>query len=357
MRIGIYDPYLDDLGGGEKYMMTIAECLSKTHDVTVFWNNKSDLERIAARFALDLSQVKIETNIFSKNISIMSRLSATKRFDALIILTDGSIPLVLSKRLYVHIQQPLRIANLKSVKNKFKLGRIEKYFYNSKFTKEFSYTGDSSVASKVIYPPVTSIVRKTVKENLIIHVGRFRVLENNDDDFKKQNLMIKVFIEMIEKGLKNWKFVIATSTNDLSDPKFKSMMENVKGYPIEFLINKNNSDLWDVYNKAKIYWHASGFGENLKLHPEYAEHFGISTVEAMSVGVVPVVINAGGQKEIVNDGENGLLWNDLNALKHQTQKLIDDKDLWTRLSETARQDAGKYSKEKFCQNINDLIKA
>ena len=36
MKIGIFDPYLDDLGGGEKYMMKIAQCLGKNHDVSIF---------------------------------------------------------------------------------------------------------------------------------------------------------------------------------------------------------------------------------------------------------------------------------------------------------------------------------
>ena len=35
MKIGIYDPYLDDIGGGEKYMMSIAEVLSLENIVDV----------------------------------------------------------------------------------------------------------------------------------------------------------------------------------------------------------------------------------------------------------------------------------------------------------------------------------
>ena len=65
MKIGIFDPYLDDLGGGEKYMMTIAQVLSEKHDVSVFWDNKFDLDGLLKRFSLDLSKVKITPNIFS----------------------------------------------------------------------------------------------------------------------------------------------------------------------------------------------------------------------------------------------------------------------------------------------------
>ena len=35
MNIAIYSPYLDTAGGGEKYMLTIAECLSGENAVDV----------------------------------------------------------------------------------------------------------------------------------------------------------------------------------------------------------------------------------------------------------------------------------------------------------------------------------
>lgn len=79
MRIGIYDPYLDDLGGGEKYMMTIAQCLSKEHQVDVFWDNKQDLDNLIYRFSLDLSKISLVPNIFSGQFSTFQRLIFTKK--------------------------------------------------------------------------------------------------------------------------------------------------------------------------------------------------------------------------------------------------------------------------------------
>ncbi len=57
------------------------------------------------------------------------------------------------------------------------------------------------------------------------------------------------------------------------------------------------------------------------------EHFGITTGEAMSAGCVPVVINKGGQPEIVRDGVDGFVWNDSRELKEITLKLITDEYL------------------------------
>ena len=62
----------------------------------------------------------------------------------------------------------------------------------------------------------------------------------------------------------------------------------------------------DLYGRASIFWHAAGLGEDPERHPDRYEHFGITTVEAMSAGAVPVVIDAAGQVEIVEHGANGL---------------------------------------------------
>ena len=104
MRVGIYDPYLDDLGGGEKYMMKIAECLSREHEVIVFWDQKEDIEELVERFSMDLSKIKLSKNIFAKRVNILERLFATAKFDVIIVLSDGSIPSVLSRKLFLHFQ-------------------------------------------------------------------------------------------------------------------------------------------------------------------------------------------------------------------------------------------------------------
>lgn len=355
MRIGVFDPYLDDLGGGEKYMMTAASLLSEKHDVTVFWDNKKDIDLLTERFSLKLDKVKIEKNIFSSKVNLFERVYVSKKYDALIVLIDGSIPFVLSKKLFLHIQQPLAPANTSSWKHKLKLSRINKVFYNSKFTKSFNDKLFPRVKSTVIYPPVSFLYKKSVKENIILHVGRFRVININNDDYKKQQIMVDVFKKMVDEGLNNWKFVLAASVNDEKDPKFKEMLGSASKYPVEFLINKNNKELWNYYNKAAIYWHASGYGENLKTHPEYAEHFGISTVEAMGAGAVPVVINEGGQREIVVDNVNGFLWNNLDELSKKTKQLMNDNNLLKKLSNSAIQRASDFSTEKFAKALEDLL--
>lgn len=358
MRIGIYDPYLDDVGGGEKYMMTIASCLAKQHEVDVFWNHAKDIAAIKRRFSLDLDNVTLVKNIFASDVSFLQKIQESRNYDAIIVLSDGSVPLLASKKLFLHVQQPLGYIHGLSWKEKLKLKRVTQIFYNSQFTKTYNDKFFSGISNTVIYPPVALHNKKEKKENIILHVGRFRVqdMQTGIKDFKKQTVMIEAFKDMVDKEQSNnWKLCMAVSVKEEDEEKFTILREAARDYPIEFFVNKTNDELWSFYNKAKIYWHASGYGEDLEKHPEFAEHFGISTVEAMGAGAVPVVINAGGQKEIVTDGENGLLWNTREELQNQTMKLMKDQKLLTELAENAQLRAKDFTTEVFCEEINQLI--
>ncbi len=353
MRIGIFDPYLDDLGGGEKYMMTIAQVLSEKNEVDVFWDNKSDLDGLLKRFSLDLSRVKIVPNIFSPKFSTLQRFLASRKYDRVIFLSDGSIPLVFPK-LLVHIQQPLDKLQSNTLTGKLKVKRVNVFFCNSNYTKSF-IDEKFHLKTKILFPPVKIKSTNEKKENIILHVGRFRIKNVNNDDYKKQHIMVSEFKKMVDKGLKGWKFVLAVSVNEKAIKAFEEMKSFAKNYPIEFLVNKSNDALWETYSRAKIYWHASGYGEDLKTHPEFAEHFGISTVEAMGAGAVPVVINAGGQKEIVKDADNGFLWDTLMELQTKTLKLINNEKLLNDLSKNAKEKAKDFSEENFSETVNGFI--
>lgn len=359
MKIGVFDPYLDDLGGGEKYMMTLASCLSKHHAVTVFWDDERDIDLLKKRFGLPVEQVSFGKNIFSPAINFLHRLKEAKKYDAIIVLSDGAVPFIYPTKLFLHIQQPLPRRN-RTFKDKIKHKHISAIFYNSQFTKHFNDPLFPGVKSKIIYPPVSLVshighMDSSRKENIILHVGRFRVQNLASEDYKKQGFMIETFKKLVASGFHKWKFILAVSFKKEEEEKFTILREKAKGYPIEFEINRTNKDLFAFYHKTKIYWHASGYGEDLEKHPELAEHFGMSTVEAMGGGAVPVVINSGGQREIVTDGKNGLLWNTQEELIEKTKKLAEDEKLWHELSGNAIIRAEDFSEERFCEAVTELI--
>lgn len=357
MKIGIFDPYLDTLSGGEKYMLTIASCLSFSNEVYLFWDPSKAQEikeKAHNKLGIDISSVKFSPNIFSSKQSPISRIIKSKEYDKIIYLSDGSMPFVLSK-LYIHFQFPVEWVKVNFLKTKIKLSRTNGVFCNSKFTKSY-IDKKFNIDSKVLYPSIEDKTSKDVKkENIILHVGRFGI-DREGANYKKQDIMIKVFKEMVDKGLKNWKMVLVVGISDYDKEKVKKLKQEINNYPIEIIENPSNEILWEYYAKSKIYWHASGFGEDLINHPEKAEHFGISTVESMGAGNVPVVINAGGQKEIVENEKSGFLWDSLYEFQKKSKLLIDNDKLWKDMSEEAKRRSKVFENGNFCKELEEIIK-
>lgn len=357
MKIGIFTPYLNSLSGGEKYILTAAECLSSKHEVFIFWDKRFESEikeKAFEKFGIKLSAVKFTNNIFDRGVSLFSRLFLSKAYDYIIFLSDGSIPFVLSN-LIIHFQFPVEWVNAKSFKTKIKFSNIKNVICNSSFTKSY-IDKKFAIKSAVLYPPTFIGKAKTnQKEKIILHVGRFGT-NIEGTNFKKQDVMIDVFKEIIQRGLKGWCFVLVVSFKKEDEDNLGKLKKKAQGLPVEFIENPNNSVLQTEYGRAQIYWHATGFGEDLIRHPERAEHFGIATVEAMGAGAVPVVINAGGQKEIVEDGKNGFLWDTLEELQEKTLRLVHDQNLWNRLSKESKKRAQIFSGKRFCEELKKIIR-
>lgn len=363
MKIAIYSPYLDTLGGGEKYMMTIAESLAADHQVEVCLDaHLNDLggdclkNKLQERFNLNLTNVSFIKAPLGRGTSALERSLFLRRYDLLFYLTDGSIFYPTSKKNILHIQSPLVGQPARSLWGKIKLKGWDLIIYNSHFTEEHSRKM-WPIKSEVVYPPVdVNKIKALKKKKYILSVGRFFGYLKDKQSFsssKKHEVMIKSFRKLYEdRELKDWSLHLAGSAGE-GDREYVQQLENqAKGLPINFYPNLSYDKLIKLYGESLIYWHAAGFGED---DPTKMEHFGITTVEAMAGGCVPVVIGKGGQVEIVEDGKSGLLWNNLEELENLTLKLIKDENLWHKMSEEAQVRAGNFNKDKFKQKILTLI--
>lgn len=219
------------------------------------------------------------------------------------------------------------------------------YLPNSLFTKTAFMREWSSIPQekiKLIYHSVEPIIAKEDKEpNSIICVGRI-------ERSKKIEVMINAFNSSSLK--ENCKLTIAGSI-DTNDPGYIDALTKLKSKNITFITNLSHEDLAKVYSKGLIFWHAKGYNEEDEMQ---MEHFGMATVEAMSAGCIPVVINKGGQKEIVNE-TCGYKWNDTEELINYTKLLINDPARCKVLSENAKKRALFYSKEAFTSSIKSFI--
>jgi glycosyltransferase involved in cell wall biosynthesis len=157
---------------------------------------------------------------------------------------------------------------------------------------------------------------------------------------------------MVDDGLKDWKLVLAGGV-EVGDAGLTETLSKIsEGYPVEIVKSPNFKTLVDLYGTAKIFWSASGFGEDEMKNPEGVEHFGMSVVEAMAGGAVPIVFAAGGHKEIIKEGENGFLWEKVSDLIKKTNFVIYNR---ASIAKRSRESSKYYSYENFESNIKKLL--
>lgn len=342
----IYNPYWDTLGGGEKYVASVINAYQKAkYQPIILWHDKSLLSQISRRFGLDLSGAAVDLSLLStlSHANIRNRLKLTSQFDSFFWVSDGSIPLLGSKNNLLHFQVPFN--NKQSLFNRLKLKNFDHIICNSHFTKSV-IDKNYGCHSAVLYPPVT-LMPQAQKDKTILSVGRF----DNILHSKRQDVLISVFKALPQSG---WKLVLAGGSIDTSG-KVKSLQKFIGDYPIEIIVNPSFKQIQELYSKASIYWHAAGFGSNLKKSPEKAEHFGITTVEAMSAGAIPVVYAGGGQLEIVKEGENGFLWHTETELINKTNQIIRSKINMTNLTTNAINTAKEFSQDRFVHEFQKYI--
>ena len=356
MKIGIYSPYLNIMGGGERYVLFIASHLANKHEVYLFWDDEKIVKKTKDTLNIGLKRVNIIPNIFSKSqsiVNLLKKIKKTRKYDIFLYVTDGSLFFSLAKKNILIIHAPSHFPKKNTLLDELKLKNWSTIICYSEFIEKF-IKEKLDIKPKVIYPPVdVNTFKPGRKENIILSVGRFY---GGKPHSKKQDFLVKTFKELVKEGLKKWQLILVGNT-DPNGEKFIGMLNKISSnYPI--LIKKNLPflNLKKLYSKAKIYWHATGFEEDLKKYPERAEHFGISTVEAMASGCVPVVINAGAQPEIVKDKKTGFLFKTKDELKQKTTLLIERKNLLSNLSKKAQKTANQFSEQKFLHKIDEIIK-
>ena len=222
---------------------------------------------------------------------------------------------------------------------------------NSEFTQRWIDTYWDH-GSEVLYPPVT-MHAPGVKDNVILNVGRFFPADKGHS--KKQLELVQAFRRLYDGGVRGWTLHLVGGCSDAGRDYLELVRAAASGYPVELHVNATGDELESLYARASIYWHASGYGEDAQRHPDRLEHFGISTVEAMSAGAVPVVIGLAGQLETVRHGVDGFHFQTLAGLCSLTGGLIDDEAQRARMSLSAARRARQFSVDAFGAELHLLV--
>ena len=379
LKIAIYnEPSRGGIGGSEICVALLAESVAKTHDVEIIHHKQSfTAENLARYCGVDLSAVSIryvEPEDFSfgtswnpwrrykDSSSWQAHLS--KPYDVFISFTHGFPPFCHAPRGVLTVLFPCNEAPHKEFRNSSPLTFLKHAYHNREWRKrldtyqrklansEFTRGWTRrrwDVECEVAYPPVDTDFAVEEKTNAIISVGRFA----REGHCKKQLELLQAFAGL-KSELNDWDYYCVGGVDDSPSGReyFEQAMKLGEASGANVWANIDRAALRRVYQKSKIFWHAAGLNED---NPELFEHFGVATVEAMAAGCVPVVINKGGQQEIVQHGVNGFLWNTLEELQEYSTRVARDEELRTRMSAAARERAQRFSVANFLAQYSKVL--
>jgi glycosyltransferase involved in cell wall biosynthesis len=169
--------------------------------------------------------------------------------------------------------------------------------------------------------------------------------------------MVEAFAQLDDLHRAGWRLCIAggVAPTERGQSYLAEIQAVAVNLPVDVVVNPPSRDLSQLYERASLFWHAAGLALDPVAFPQKMEHFGIATAEAMLAGCVPLVINRGGQPEIVRDGVDGLLWNDVPELLDVTRTVANDPDSRAALAASAQGRAEKFSRAAYVEGFRNRL--
>ena len=333
-------------GGTEKTLLAILDALENSpHNVTLytFSKPKTISKKIKIKTILPIA---IPTFGLYQRAMESKLIAKAKNEDILIQASGGlGVPTAPDQKIIVYCHSDFS-NELENASTKYKgiWSLYYKVYYNmiKKFVNELSNPQIFLISnskfvhdliklkhgkdSKIIYPPVDlSEFNPKNKINQIISIGRFSDEKN-----------FEFGIDVISKVDSAYCIIGNTKTksNIIYYNKLDSKIKNLNlESKIKLLKNIDRSNLVTYLNNSKIYFHCSD------------ETFGISVVESIAAGCIPIVPDTSAHKETVPFSELRYIPNDVKSAQEKIKRaLLGDFD---NLLIPLQNSIQKYDKEQF----------
>lgn len=387
MTIGIYQSYWGWIGGGGLVIGTVAEALARQYDVELVHHREDfcrqsvedalhlDLSRVRFRWVPEVArQAPRELNPFRRYREERDWCAHLSRGYDLFINSSEMVPVFChAPRGVLFTWFPFmdaddfhgrrtpewhrRPAWMRPVLRLYHQVEWQRRYHTYQLfltCSEFSRLWLKrrwGVQARVLYPPVRSDWQPRAKEKLVLSVARFQA--NVTGNHKKHAALIEAFKALGAGALQGWCYVIVGGLRETPEnlAYLRSLQDLARGHAITLKANVSGPELKDLYQRASLFWHATGYGEDPVQTPDRMEHFGIVTVEALAAGCVPVVFRGGGQPEIVRHGREGFLWDRVEELQAHSAQMSADPALLRELAVAGRQRAQQFSREEFVRRL------
>lgn len=197
-----------------------------------------------------------------------------------------------------------------------------------------------SVRTKILYNPNPYSFQDLTITNFVKSTKEFRVImPSSCKEYKGVNMFID-----LARRMPHIKFILALSDIDkgVLDSDYISL-PNLSVY-------KQPENLDELYSISHVI-------VNLSNPAKWIETFGMTLIEGMSFGCIPIAPNIGGPIEIIHKGMNGFLIEEFSISGYYEciELLRSNEKLRYRLSMNAKQDTLQYSLSEFKKALNDFL--
>src|SRR5271166_477178 len=351
----VFSPYALTPGGGERYMLTMAAVLSRSHAVTIvtpFPYSQLRLATLGREFGLDVSGCRMAT---------YEEVVAGPAPDLWVAMGNHIVPSVPARGRtnWYMCQFPFPIDAASFARERGNLAGYQLMLVNSRYTSKhveraFSQSGVASMPVRILYPPVPMLrADAACKKRMVLSVGRFFAGGHT----KRHDVLIEAFRALIARSDNGIELHLAGSSSPLqANMDYLAQLQVMAAdLPVTFHLNPPPEKLCSLYKDAAVYWHATGYGAPPEDGGERAEHFGISIVEAMSASCVPIAFAAGGPCEIIEEGVTGFLFDSIDVLLEKTLVMLrpEGEDRRVAIALAAAEAASRYSVEVFTREVEN----
>ncbi len=378
MRVALAHLSLNFLGGEEKLCLSFIDALKKSgHRVTLFTLEKTDWEEIMKFFG-DVGTPDEEIFVTSSPIHSMFSKAfipfysyvnylrglvklVSRREHDIVINTYGDVFTSIADLSYVHfpIGATFDYRQIPAFSSQFKWATYSKVYKLLGFAIEKVRPSVLLTNSKFTY----QVIKKYLKRDAVILHPPVSVKDYLNREDRRKNYVVTVSkftpkrhlhrIPLVASKTKNAKFIVTGVADEYSVETLRMLRKTIKACKVKdrVLLRPNipRQKLINLLSKAKVYLHTMPF-----------EHFGISIIEAMAAGCVPVVHRSGGPwLDILMEqqGEIGFSYETIEEAAQIIDLIICKEDLREKVSRNARKRAMNYDTVVFERRLNAIIKS
>jgi alpha-1,2-mannosyltransferase len=366
VRVGVFHPAFNLYGGAEFVAEATANTLAQNnYDVQLFVNEKINQREIKKFFGREIyssakavvKPTRFQTRGLLDFYQTIFRSSAFKSKCDILVDTYSNCIFPWADICYIHfpfINRYFYKPHFPYLKNRhlIPVGALPYIFFEKNITKnnEKLLLANSHFTAqaikeftkadvKVLYPPIPSTffhknpanLTKNPRKNLVVTVSRFGVGKGLET--------IPYIAKLTDKNV-NFAIIGLAHDKNIIQSILKSIKKLDLSKRVKLLTNLPKQEMKNILNSAKLY-----------LHTTVNEHFGISIVEAMAMGCLPIVHNSGGVKEYLHKDYR---YENIHDAAQKIEKTIND---WSpSKAEQMIKIAERFNEENFSREFMKLFK-